>query len=435
MSTLNPSPGAARRVTGHLKTVERKRGPVFYVKYRLADGRQVERLLGPKWTDRGRPAAGYFTDRTAHEALQGLLADARRGTLAGAEPRAGKTFGDACAEWLRYGEHDKQLSASTLSDYRNVVRCYLEPEFGSDTPMEKITTERIDQFRDRLLEDGKLSRRSVQKVLVLLHGVLKRAKRRKWIATNPAEDVERVRVRRSGDFNVLSPAEVAAVARAAVDEQDAAIFTFAAFSGLRLGELRALKWADVDFAKRAVIVRRNLPSHGDERAPKSGKVRSVPLIDQAAVALDGLSRREHFTDPDDRVFCSPLGDVVDDGPLRDRFYDALLRAGLGFKRYAVLPSGDDAKGTVKDEPIVFHDLRHTFGTLGAAIWPLHDLQGYMGHADISTTMIYVHHVPKIAAADELSRAVTAAMSGENVSPTISPTDPNGATLNPTKSAD
>ena len=53
----------------------------------------------------------------------------------------------------------------------------------------------------------------------------------------------------------------------------------------------------------------------------------------------------------------------------------------------------------KDDPIVFHDLRHTFGTLGAAIWPLHDLQGYMGHADIQTTMIYVHHVPKIAAAD------------------------------------
>jgi hypothetical protein len=36
-------------------------------------------------------------------------------------------------------------------------------------------------------------------------------------------------------------------------------------------------------------------------------VRSVPLIDQAAVALDGLSRREHFTGPADRVFCSDVG--------------------------------------------------------------------------------------------------------------------------------
>jgi hypothetical protein len=55
------------------------------------------------------------------------------------------------------------------------------------------------------------------------------------------------------------------------------------------------------------------------------------------------------------------------------------------------------------------------GTLGAAIWPLHDLQGYMGQADIQTTMIYVHHVPKVTAAEELSRAVASAI-GAGASP-------------------
>jgi integrase len=104
------------------------------------------------------------------------------------------------------------------------------------------------------------------------------------------------------------------------------------------------------------------------------------------------------------VFCSEVGGVIDDGPLRDRFYAALERAGLGRMR-------------AKDDPSVFHALRHTFGTLGAAIWPLHDLQGYMGHADIKTTMIYVHHVPKTTAADELSRAVASAMSED---PTVAP---------------
>lgn len=86
----------------------------------------------------------------------------------------------------------------------------LLPEFSKDTSLEQITTERIERFRERLLDEGQLSRRSVQKVLVLLFGVLKRAKRRKWIDSNPAEDVERVTVKRSGDFNVLSPVEVAA---------------------------------------------------------------------------------------------------------------------------------------------------------------------------------------------------------------------------------
>src|SRR4051812_20799576 len=97
------------RVTGHVHVVTRKRGPVVYLKYRLADGRQVQKLLGDYWpAKKGRPPAGSYTDRMANDALQELLADARRGTLEGAAPRAGKTFGDACAEWLRYGEHDKQ---------------------------------------------------------------------------------------------------------------------------------------------------------------------------------------------------------------------------------------------------------------------------------------------------------------------------------------
>ena len=107
-------------------------------------------------------------------------------------------------------------------------------------------------------------------------------------------------MKRSGDFNVLSPVEVEAVARAAKDGQDAAVFTVAAFTGLRLGELRALRWRDVDFAKQTVLVRGSF-THGRPGPPKSGKVRSVPLIDQAARALDGLSRREHFTGPDELV--------------------------------------------------------------------------------------------------------------------------------------
>lgn len=385
------------RVTGHLRIERRKRGEVFYIKYRDADGQQHNRMLGDRWSGRGRPPAGFYTDRMAEEALQALLADERRGTLAGAKGKSGKTFGDACAEHERYCRDDKQLAASTLNDYRNAVSGRLLPEFGADTPIEKITTERIDEYREKLLAEDGLSRRTAQKLLVILHGILKRAKRRQWIASNPAEDVERVQVRRTGDFNVLTPSEVATVAREAGDELTAAIFTTAAFTGLRLGELRALRWRDVDFGDRNVFVRNNLPTHGEEKAPKSHKVRSVPLIDQAAVVLDALSRREQYTGPADRVFTVD-GEPFSDSDARHTFYAALKRAGI-----------DRWRKGVADDPLVLHDLRHTFGTLGAAIWPLNDLRGYMGHADIQTTMIYVHHVPKITAADELSRAVAAAM--------------------------
>jgi integrase len=363
----------------------------------------------------------------AEEKLQEVLADARRGVLPDPGNRSGRTFGEACDEWLRYVGDEKQRAPSTLRDYRTTVTSSLLPEFGRDLQLDALTTERIETYRARLLAEGKLARRTVQKRMVVLHGILARAKRCKWIPSNPAEDVERITLKPSGNFNVLSGEQVYAVARAiregrhreppeqplsseerarmrAQDEQDAAIFTVAAFTGLRMGELRALRWRDVDFAKRTLFVRGNYTRGSDkERAPKSGKVRSVPLIDQAAVPLDALSKREFYGGPDDLVFPAPLGGHLDDSALRKRFYEALKAAELGHLRE-------------KDDPIVFHDLRHTFGTLAARTWELPKVQGYMGHADIQTTMIYVHHIPQTSDADALSSAVAAELGVDAVEP-------------------
>ena len=55
-----------------------------------------------------------------------------------------------------------------------------------------------------------------------------------------------------------------------------------------------------------------------------------------------------------------------------------------------------------------HDLRHTFGTLAVQGFPLTDVQAFMGHANIETTMIYVHHVPQHDAADRFTALLSAA---------------------------
>jgi integrase len=376
--------GRPANISGHVELIQRKRGAQFYVKYRLADGRQVMKRLGPAWSGPGRPPEGQFTQATAEHALQAILTDARRGRLAGAVA-TGAAFADAAAEWLRYVEHDRKRRASTIEDYRNVVRHNLLPEFG-ETPLEQITTDWIDAYRAGLVAEGRLSDRTINKLLVLLHGIFRRAQRVYGLPGNPVAAVERQPVQRSGEFEVLSPGEVAALARAAESEQDAALFITAAFTGLRLGELLALRWQDVDFAKHLVHVRRAF-THRQLGPPKSGRVRSVPLMDDVARALDGLSRREHFIDPEDLVFPSTVGTPLDDSRLRRRFYRALERAGL--KR------------------IRFHDLRHSFGTLAVQVFPLSDVRAYMGHADIQTTMVYVHHVPADDAAERLSRAVQA----------------------------
>ncbi|HUA49985.1 MAG TPA: hypothetical protein VMA77_32435 [Solirubrobacteraceae bacterium] len=87
-------PGAA---SGHVFRVERARSPVWYAKYRLPDGRQVQKKLGPALTGRGRPAVSHFTKRLADDWLRDVLHEARRGTLVG-HVRTGATFADAAAE-------------------------------------------------------------------------------------------------------------------------------------------------------------------------------------------------------------------------------------------------------------------------------------------------------------------------------------------------
>ena len=63
----------------------------------------------------------------------------------------------------------------------------------------------------------------------------------------------------------------------------------AAFTGLRLGELLALRWSDVDFGLQRLHVRRNFTDRR-EKTPKSGRVRSAPMVDEVMAALDSLSR-------------------------------------------------------------------------------------------------------------------------------------------------
>ena len=160
------------------------------------------------------------------------------------------------------------------------------------------------------------------------------------------------------------------------------IFTVAAFSGLRLGELRGLRWGDIDWSRSLIFVRRSY-TVDDDGPTKSGKVRSVPLVAQAARALERLSRRERWTGDDDRVFVNDVGDQIEDSAMRRRFYTRSTPPGI--------------------DHIRFHDLRHTFGTIAVQAFPLTDVKAFMGHADIQTTMIYVHHVPKHDAADRLTR--------------------------------
>jgi hypothetical protein len=160
-----------RPPSGHVFRVDRARGPVWYAKYRLPDGRQVQKKVGPAWTERGRPPVGYFTKRTAEAWIRDLLDDARRhASTAADEQPITATFADAAAEWLRFIEQDRQRKPSTVGGYASIVRTQLLPTFGP-MQLETITPETIDAWLAR--SGGSISSR--RKSLVLLHGIFRRA--------------------------------------------------------------------------------------------------------------------------------------------------------------------------------------------------------------------------------------------------------------------
>jgi integrase len=374
---------ASQPPSGHVFRTRGARSDSWFAKYRLPDGRQLEKKIGPAWDKRGRPPAGYYTKRTAEAWLASVLDEARRGTLPGMV-KTGATFADAVAEYVRWIEQDRARKPSTLRDYRSIIKTHLLPAFG-DMPLESITTEGVERWAVGLTANGRMNNRTKLKILTVLHGIMKRAKRVWKLPRNPITDVEKPVQTHSTQIDVFSPEEVMALVRAADSEQDAAAYLTAAFTGLRRGELVALRWRDVDFVRRHIRVTASYTERS-LTTPKSGKVRSVPMAPAVAEALARLNARGLFSGDDDLVFVGTTGGYLDASALYRRYKLALARAGIRNLR--------------------FHDLRHTFGTqvIGNPNVSILQLKEWMGHADIDTTMKYLHFAPRAGDAELVAQA-------------------------------
>jgi len=163
-----------------------------------------------------------------------------------------------------------------------------------------------------------------------------------------------------------------------------AMVQFALYTGLRQAEQWSLRWEDVGPLK--VTVR-----YGAAGLPtKSGKVRRVPLLDQAQIALDLIKRRKGCP----VVFHNRSGNRRSDGP--PPWWPGLLeRAGLG-----------DPKERHDGRPVRWHDLRHTCATSlltgwWGRVWSMREVQAMLGHASITTTERYGHLVDTVL--DEAAR--------------------------------
>jgi integrase len=385
------------RPSGHVQIVERASGRRWHALWRDADGRH-QRVLGAAWvkdsgrrTPRGaivwraadgpKPDPSYLSPTGAEDLLRQILAAAPRKPTR-ARPGSGTRLMDVAEDWMLHGERKRGLKRGTLRDYRYTLRTHLLPAFG-EQEIGAISRRDIEGWHSQYPRS-----RTAEKVLVVLGAIMRYAQRRDLIAANPVEKVERHPFRYSGDYDIYSREEVDALVRSAAGDQDAAIFLTAALTGLRRGELLALRWRDVDFPGQAIRVRANL-SYGELVTPKSGKVRVVPMVDLVAQRLARLAYRPDQIGEDDPVFASPLGGRLDASALRRRYAAAAKRAGL--------------------RSLPFHSLRHFFGSTAVNKASLVQVQAWMGHAHIQTTARYLHHKTQQSDAALLATAFAAGL--------------------------
>jgi integrase len=272
------------------------------------------------------------------------------------------------------------LKPGTLSDYESYLRVHLVPFFGV-RPIDEIDADLIDGFIAVKRAEGKAPK-SIRNYIGLLHAIVAFALKRGWCKTNPVTGVDQPRDQRDRDIRYLKPDELRllldATPRTQLGNLERTLYLTAAATGLRRGELVALRWVDVDFDADVVRVRRTF-SRGHFSTPKSRRsARAVPLAPQIRDALAHHRRCSRFQANDDLVFAHPqLGHVLDPSRVRKRFVAAARRAGL--------------------RPIRFHDLRHTYGTRMASTGaPLRAIQEWMGHNDHRTTLIYADYAPDLS---------------------------------------
>jgi integrase len=396
-------------ITGHVWLYEGRRRKTWYAKWRDQQG-QHQKALGPDWAGKGKPPEGFYNERKAKEKLDEILVDSRRGLRR--QERIGLTFAEVAEEWYEWGCTERDWSASTRADYRSMLDAHFLPEFGHERIEKANDAKRIERWRKRLLTEEtaageRRSARTINKLLTALHGILQYAVKRHGLLTNEAAEVERLRDTNDPDrFDFYSPEEIdQLVATAAAgghrdskrpavseterllrkeeDEQDAAIYLTAAHEGMRRSELLALLWEDVDFEQKSIRVWEGYAAKQKGKT-KSRKSRTVPMVDKVEVRLKRLKRRGHHTGRKDHVFVNRDGTPLDGSALRRRYIRTLAAAKLRRLR--------------------FHDLRHTFGSLAINVASIVQVQHWMGHKDVQTTMRYLHHKSRADDARLLSTA-------------------------------
>jgi len=343
------------------------------------DGRYETRATLDTPTGRRRVSFYGATAEEANNARFQALADQAKGILFSDPGRL--TVGDYLQSWLtdtaRY-----QVSEGTFERYERTCRNHLGPFFGR-LRLRELTAAHVRAFKARKIEEG-LNPNTVGVMQGVLSTALNQAVDDGLIPSNPASRVKKAATREQSPMRSLTQQDASKLLRAAVGARDEALITLALRTGMRQGELAALKWEDVDLAgKPSITVKRSADTRTKTRVSttKTGKERKIHIGPRTVEVLKAHRARQleermaatSWADPG-LVFPNTRGKI--------RRRDSVMRSLRRFLEEASLPV-----------EVRFHDLRHTAGTLALRQGvPLHTVARMLGHSDPAMTLRRYAHV-------------------------------------------
>jgi len=352
------------------------------------------------WKENGKPKQKFFYGKTREEVNQKLiktLSEIQQGTFV--EP-AKITVGKWLDTWLK--EYARpHIRPSTWQNYEMVIRVHINPAIGG-FQLKQLQPAYLQKMYNDLREHGRvdkqggLSPRTVRIIHTVMHASLKQALKEGLVARNVAEATTLPRQQKK-ELRVLTLEEEQRFMNSVANDRLGAAFLLDLATGMRLGELLALRWQDVNLKEGVIRVRQALsrvkvPDGPTKTAlifqePKTAKgKRSIPLPEWATAALkaqkarqaqDKLLMGQDYQD-NALVFATEEGKPIEPRNFTRTFYQ--------LRKKARLP-----------ENVNFHALRHTYATrlLEANEHPK-VVQELLGHSQISMTLdTYSHVLPEL----------------------------------------
>jgi integrase len=285
------------------------------------------------------------------------------------------TVAELASDWLGRQQH---LRPRTMEKYRDAVRLHIVPVIGREN-VSDLQAEHVLAVIQAMREKG-LSGWTVRGVLTPLSRILNDGVRRGHLHANPVKLLERSERPQvvPSEKRILSRDEIEALLVAALPKYKPLLAT-ACFTGLRLGELLGLVWADVDLEGGFIHVERQLDRTGTRKPPKTPKaIRDVVLMPSLGRLLDSHRQTSPYSRNSDPVFASRVGT-----PLA---YRNVERRGVDFAAQA---AGLNQEGKPK---LQLHHLRHSYASiLIAEGLDIVTVSRQLGHATPSITLaIYAH---------------------------------------------